>query len=291
MFHGSIVALITPFKAGAVDEAAFQRFVAFQIEQGTNGLVPCGTTGESATLSHAENRRLIDLCVEVAAGKVPVIAGTGSNSTEEAIDLTLHAQKAKSDAALIVAPYYNKPNQEGIYRHYKAIHDATDIPIFLYNVPGRTVADISVETMGRLAKLPRIVGVKDATGKLDRPGLQRAACGTDFVQLSGDDGSALAFNAQGGVGVISVTANVAPKLCAEVQSAWASGDPKRALLLNDRLVALHDAMFIEPNPAPAKYGASLLGFVQNELRLPLVEIIPATEAKVRAAMMTAGVLT
>jgi len=290
MLHGSIVALATPFKNGVVDEAAFQNFVNFQIEQGTDGLVPCGTTGESPTLTYDEHKRVIDLCVEAAAGRVPVVAGTGSNATAEAIEFTLHAQKAGADAALIVAPYYNKPSQDGMFEHFRAIHDATAIPIVLYNVPGRTVADLSVETVARLSRLERVIGIKDASGKLERVGLHRAACGPDFIQLSGDDGTALAFNAQGGTGVISVTANIAPKLCAEVQKAWREGNAALALSLNDRLVALHDAMFCEPSPAPAKYGASLLGLMTNEVRLPILPTTPVAEARVRAAMVIAGLV-
>jgi len=290
MLHGSIVALATPFKNGVVDEAAFQNFVNFQIEQGTDGLVPCGTTGESPTLTYDEHKRVIDLCVEAAAGRVPVVAGTGSNATAEAIEFTLHAQKAGADAALIVAPYYNKPSQDGMFEHFRAIHDATAIPIVLYNVPGRTVADLSVETVARLSRLERVIGIKDASGKLERVGLHRAACGPDFIQLSGDDGTALAFNAQGGTGVISVTANVAPKLCADVQKAWREGNAALALSLNDRLVALHDAMFCEPSPAPAKYGASLLGLMTNEVRLPILPTTPVAEARVRAAMVIAGLV-
>lgn len=290
MFHGSIVALVTPFKNGVLDEKAFQSFVEFQIANGTHGLVPSGTTGESATLSHAENRRVIDLCVEAAAGRVPVIAGTGSNATSEAIELTKHAQLARADGALIVAPYYNRPSQEGMYQHYKAIHDATSIPIVLYNVPGRTVSDLSVETVARLSQLPRIVAIKDASGKLERVGQHRISCRPDFVQLSGDDPTAIAFNAQGGSGVISVTANIAPRLVAEVQNLWAAGDAKGALALNDRLVALHEAMFLEPSPGPAKYAAHVLGMMSNEVRLPILPVSEGVQARIRNAMVTAGVL-
>jgi 4-hydroxy-tetrahydrodipicolinate synthase len=290
MFKGSLVALITPFRNGAVDEKAFQSLVEWQIEQGTHGLVPCGTTGESPTLSHAEHKRVVELCVEAARKRVPVIAGTGSNSTEEAIDFTRHAKKAGADAALVVCPYYNRPTQEGLYQHFKAIHDAVDLPIIIYNIPIRTATDMSVATMARLAKLPNIVGVKDATNDLARPLRTRQAIGSDFCMLSGEDVTALAFNAQGGVGCISVTANVAPRACADMQTAWLKGDTERAMRINDRLAALHDALFVETSPAPVKYAASLLGKSTAEVRLPLVAASAEAQGKVQQAMRSAGLL-
>ena len=290
MFKGSIVALITPFRGGKVDVQAFQRFVEWQVDQGTHGLVPCGTTGESPTLSHDEHDWVVELCVEAAAGRVPVIAGTGSNSTDEAIALTTHAKAAGANAALVVTPYYNKPTQAGLYAHYKAIHDAVKLPIIIYNIPGRSAVDMSVETMAELAKLPRIVGVKDATADLTRPSKMRAASGTKFCQLSGEDTTAVAFNAQGGVGCISVTANVAPRLCSQLQSAMANGDYAAALTLHDRLMPLHQALFVETSPAPVKFAASLLGLCTPELRLPLVPVTKATQDKVRAAMQATGIL-
>lgn len=288
MFRGSIVALLTPFRNGKVDDAALEKLIEFQIANGTDAIVPCGTTGESATLSHEEHRHVIQVAVETVAGRVPVIAGAGSNSTEEAIELTRFAADAGCDGALVVAPYYNKPMQEGLYQHFKAVHDAANIPILLYNVPTRTMSDISVDTMARLSRLPRIIGVKDATAKLDRVGLQRLHCGKDFVQLSGEDPTALAFNAQGGQGVISVTANVAPALSAGLQQAWAKGDCAKALEICDRLVPLNEALFIETNPGPVKFAAHLLGLCANELRLPLVPVSAATEKRVRQAMIDAG---
>jgi 4-hydroxy-tetrahydrodipicolinate synthase len=290
MFKGSLVALITPFRDGAVDEKAFQDFVAWQIAQGTHGLVPCGTTGESPTLSHDEHKRVVELCIEVAKGKVPVIAGTGSNSTAEAIALTRHAQEARADAALVVTPYYNKPTQEGLYQHFKAIHDATDIPILIYNIPPRCIIDMSVATMARLAKLPRIVGVKDATNDLTRPVRTKLAIGAQFCQLSGEDGTALAYLAQGGHGCISVTANVAPRLCADMHEAWGKGDVKTAMRLNERLMPLHEALFAETSPAPVKFAASLLGKARETCRLPLSELMPETKERVRREMRAAGIL-
>lgn len=290
MFHGSIVALITPFKDGKVDEKAFQSFVEWQVAQGTHALVPCGTTGESPTLSHDEHRRVVELCVEAAAGKVPVIAGAGSNSTSEAVELTRHARQAGAAAALVVTPYYNKPTQEGLYQHYKAIHDSADLPIIIYNIPGRSVIDMSVATMARLAKLPNIVGVKDATADLTRPIRTRLAIRPDFCQLSGEDATALAFNAQGGVGCISVTANIAPALCAAMQNAWAAGDLTEAYRLRDLLQPLHDAMFVETSPGPVKYAASLLGKASADTRLPLVAVADSTREAVKAAMTGAGLL-
>jgi 4-hydroxy-tetrahydrodipicolinate synthase len=290
MFKGSFVALITPFKNGKVDEAAFVKLVEWQIEQGTHGLVPCGTTGESPTLSHEEHKRVVKLCIETARGRVPVIAGAGSNNTVEAIELTAFAKEAGADAVLSVTGYYNKPSQEGIYRHFKAVNDAVDIPIILYNIPGRSIVDISLETMTRLFELKNIVGVKDATANLARVSLQRDAMGPEFCQLSGEDATALGFNAHGGVGCISVTANVAPALCAEFQEATLAGDFRKALEIQDRLLPLHNALFLDPNPAPVKYAASLLGFCENEVRLPLVTASTPTEEKVRDAMKSAGLL-
>jgi len=290
MMKGSLVALITPFRSGAVDEKAFQDFVDWQIEQGTHGVVPCGTTGESPTLSHAEHKRVVELCVEVARGRVPVIAGTGSNSTAEAIDLTRHAKEAGADAALIVTPYYNKPSQEGLYQHYKAINDAVDLPIIIYNIPGRCVIDMTVATMARLAKLPNIAGVKDATNDLARPLRTRGAVKEEFAMLSGEDATALAFMAQGGDGCISVTANVAPRACADMHVAWQKGDTATAMKINARLAPLHDALFVETSPAPVKYACSLIGRSTAEVRLPLVAASAQAQETVRTAMRSAGVL-
>ena len=290
MFKGSYVALITPFRDGAVDEAAFVKLVEWQIEQGTHGLVPCGTTGESPTLSHDEHKRVVELCVKTAKGRVPVIAGAGSNNTLEAIELTRFARDIGADAVLSVTGYYNKPSQEGIYAHFKAVNDAVDIPIILYNIPGRTIVDINLETMARLFELKNVVGVKDATANLARVSQQRQAMGTDFCQLSGEDATALGFNAHGGVGCISVTANVAPALCAQFQGATLAGDFRKAIEIQDRLMPLHHALFVDPNPAPAKYAMSLLGFCANELRLPLMPATGAAEQKVREAMRVAGLI-
>jgi len=290
MFQGSATALITPFSNGSVDEKAFQDFVEWQIDQGTNIVVPCGTTAESPTLSHDEDMRVTQLCVEVAKGRVPVIAGTGSNSTEEAISLTRHAKEAGADAALVVTPYYNKPNQEGLYQHYKAIHDAVDLPIVIYNIPGRCIIDMSVETMARLAKLPNIVGVKDATADLTRPAKTRREVGADFSQLSGEDATIVPFLAQGGHGCISVTSNVAPRLCADLHAAWQAADIATVQQINERLMPLHEALFVEPSPGPVKFAASLLGHCENRVRLPLVTVTPETERKVRDAMVHAGLI-
>lgn len=290
MFKGSIVALITPFRDGKVDEPAFQDFVDWQIKQGTRGVVPVGTTGESPTLSHEEHRIVISLAVEVANGRVPVIAGTGSNSTDEAIALTRHAKQIGADAALIVTPYYNKPSQEGLYQHFKAIHDAVDLPIIIYNIPPRSVIDMSVATMARLAKLPNIVGVKDATADLVRPLRTRVEIGPDFCQLSGEDATATAFLAQGGVGCISVTANVAPALCAQMQNAWAAGDLTEMARIRDLLMPLHHAMFVETSPAPVKYAASLLGKSTPDVRLPLVPCSAEGRVVVEDAMRKAGLI-
>lgn len=289
-FRGSITALITPFRDGKVDEAAFRRLVDWQIAEGTHGLVPVGTTGESPTLSHDEHMRVVALCIEAAKGRVPVIAGAGSNSTAEAVMLTRHAKEAGADAALIVAPYYNKPTQEGLYLHYKTIAEAVDLPIIVYNIPGRSVVDISVETMARLAKLPNIVGVKDATANLARVSQQRAAMGEGFCQLSGEDATALGFMVHGGQGCISVASNVAPRLCADLQNACLRGDYKTALTLQDRLMPLFDSMFVETNPGPVKYAVSKLGFCSAEARLPMVPVSEQTKAVVDAAMAQLGLI-
>lgn len=290
MFKGSIVALITPFREGKVDAVAFQDFVDWQIKQGTHGVVPVGTTGESPTLSHEEHRLVVSMTVEVAKGRIPVIAGTGSNSTEEAIALTRHAKEAGADAALVVTPYYNKPSQEGLYQHYKAIHDAVDLPIIIYNIPGRSVIDMSVATMARLAKLPNIVGVKDATADLTRPLRTRVEIGPDFCQLSGEDATVTAFLAQGGVGCISVTGNIAPALCAQLHNAWQQGDMTEVARIRDLLMPLHHAMFVETSPAPVKYAASLLGKSTPDVRLPLVPCSPDGRAVVEAAMRKTGLI-
>lgn len=289
--QGSIPALITPMKDGAVDEKAFRKFVAWQIKEGSHGLVPVGTTGESPTVTPEEHKRIIEICIEEADGKVPVIAGTGSNNTAEAIEYTEHAKKAGADAALIVVPYYNRPTQDGIYAHFKAIADTVDIPIFIYNVPGRTVANISVETLARLAKDCRnIVGTKDASADLTRPSRQRLISGEGFIQLSGEDGTALGFNAHGGLGCISVTANVAPRLCSEFQEATLKSDYKAALKLQDRLMPLHHALFVETSPGPIKYAVSLLGHCTPEARLPMVPVADSTKKVVKDAMVHAGLL-
>ncbi|HEY0267289.1 MAG TPA: 4-hydroxy-tetrahydrodipicolinate synthase [Rhizomicrobium sp.] len=291
MFKGSLVALITPMTAdGAVDEKAFARFVDWQIREGTKGIVPVGTTGESPTLSHAEHKRVVEIAVEVSAGRVPVMAGTGSNSTSEAIDLTRHAKEAGADAALVVTPYYNKPTQDGLFRHFTAIADAVDLPIYIYNIPPRSVVDMSVETMAKLSLHPNIVGVKDATANLTRPLHTTAACGAEFRQLSGEDHTALAFLAAGGHGCISVTANIAPRLCSQMHAAWQSGHLPDAMALQARLTPLHDAMFCETSPGPVKYAASLLGHTADHCRLPLAPVQEATRARVRAAMTGAGLL-
>jgi 4-hydroxy-tetrahydrodipicolinate synthase len=290
MFKGSYVALVTPFENGSIGETQFQRLVEWQINEGTHGLVPCGTTGESPTLSHAEHERVIDLCTEVTKGRVPVIAGAGSNSTEEAISLTRHAKDAGADASLHVTPYYNKPTQEGLYQHYKAIHDAVDLPLVIYNIPPRSVVDMSVETMARLAELPGVVGVKDATADPVRPLKTTLACGPVFAQMSGEDAAVLSLLANGGHGCISVTANVAPRQCSEMHLAWQAGKPGAALAIQQRLMPLHDALFAEASPGPVKYAASLLGLCDARVRLPLVEIEDETKVLVEAAMRSAGVL-
>ncbi len=287
---GSIPALVTPFKDGALDLVTLAKLVNWHIAEGSTGLVPVGTTGESPTLSHAEHRQVVEEVVRIAAGRVPVIAGAGSNNTVEGIELIQHAQKVGADAALIVTPYYNKPTQAGMVAHYTALHDCCTLPIIIYNIPGRSVVDMSPDTMGQLAKLPRIIGVKDATGKIERVSMQRATCGADFIQLSGEDATALGFNAHGGVGCISVTANVAPRLCAEFQAATLAGDYARALDYQDRLMPLHEAIFLEPGLAGAKYGLSLLGLCAEEVRLPLLTLTDGTKARIKSAMHHAGLI-
>ncbi|MDR3372907.1 MAG: 4-hydroxy-tetrahydrodipicolinate synthase [Ancalomicrobiaceae bacterium] len=290
-FKGSLTALITPFKNGAIDERTFADFVAWQIAEGTNGLVPCGTTGESATMSHAEHKRVIEITVEVAAGRVPVVAGAGSNNTAEAIDLARFAEKAGANAVLVVSPYYNKPNQEGLYQHFKAVDAEVGIPIILYNIPPRSVVDISVDTMKRLfADCRNIIGVKDATMNLNRPSLERMAIGPEWLMLSGEDGTALGYMAHGGAGCISVTSNVAPKLVSEFQAACLAGDYVKALAYQDRLMPLHRALFLEPNPGGPKFALSRLGKISNELRLPMVTVSKGVEAEIEAAMHHAGLL-
>ena len=290
MFKGSFTALITPFKNGHLDEEAFQRFIEWQINEGTHGLVPAGTTGESPTLDYDEHKRVIELAVETAKGRVPVIVGTGSNSTDEAIELTEYAAKGGADAVLIVTPYYNKPTQEGLYQHYKAINDAVNIPIVIYNIPGRSVVDMTVDTMTRCFALKNVVGVKDATANLARASQQRLAMGPEFNLLSGEDATALGFMAHGGHGCISVASNVAPRLCADFQNACLAGDYKTALALQDRLMPLHDAMFCEANPGPVKYAASRLGLCEAEMRLPLVPISQASQRIVDAALARVGLV-
>jgi len=290
MFSGSFTALVTPFKGGNLDLDALKQLVNWQIEQGSNGLVPVGTTGESPTLSHGEHETVVEVVVKTAAGRVPVIAGAGSNNTAESITLIQHAARVGADAALVVTPYYNKPTQSGLIAHFKAVHDAADLPIFIYNIPSRSVVDMLPKTMGELAKLPRIVGVKDATGDIARVSLQRATCGTDFIQMSAEDASALGFNAHGGVGCISVPSNIAPRLYAEFQAATLAGDYAKALEYQDRLMPLNTAVFLEPGLAGAKYGLSLLGKCSEEVRLPLVGLTDGTKDAIRAAMVHAGLL-
>jgi 4-hydroxy-tetrahydrodipicolinate synthase len=289
-FRGSFTALVTPFKGDALDEKAFRGLVDWQLAEGTNGLVPVGTTGESPTLSHEEHRLVVEWCVDQAGGKVPVIAGAGSNSTKEAIELARHAEKAGAAAVLIVTPYYNKPTQEGLYQHYKAINDALGIPIIIYNIPARSVIDMSIDTMKRLFELKNIAGVKDATANVGRVSQQRAALGPDFNQLSGEDATALGFMAHGGHGCISVTSNVAPRLCSEFENACLKGDYASALKYQDKLMPLHTALFIETNPAPAKYALSLLGKCAETVRLPMVTLADKTKAAVREAMVHAGLI-
>jgi 4-hydroxy-tetrahydrodipicolinate synthase len=290
MLRGSLTALVTPFADGRIDEKALRALVEWQIAEGSHGLVPVGTTGESPTLTHEEHERVIQIVVETVGKRVPVVAGAGSNNTVEAIRFLRHAERVGADAALVVTPYYNKPGQRGLLAHYTALHEACGLPIVIYNIPGRSVIDMSPETMGELAKLPRIVGVKDATGDVTRVSRQRAACGADFIQLSGEDASALGFNAHGGVGCISVTANVAPRLCAAFQEATLDGDYARALEIQDRLMPLHTALFVESNPCPAKYALATLGRCREDVRSPLVGVTEATKAQVRAAMAHAGLI-
>jgi 4-hydroxy-tetrahydrodipicolinate synthase len=289
-FRGSFTALVTPFKNGAVDEEAFRDLVDWQIAEGTNGLVPVGTTGESPTLSHGEHKQVVEWCVDQARGRVPVVAGAGSNSTAEAVDFAQHAEKAGADAVLIVTPYYNKPTQEGLYQHFKAINDAIGIPVIIYNIPARSVIDMSVDTMKRLYELKNIAGVKDATANMTRISQQRAALGEDFNQLSGEDITALGFMAHGGHGCISVTSNVAPRLCAEFQSACLKGDFAAALKLHDKLAPLHINLFVETSPAPIKYALSLIGKCANILRLPMVPATEKAQVAVREAMVHAGLI-
>ena len=289
MFSGSICALITPFRDGKIDEDAFSGFVDWQIAEGTNALVPMGTTGESPTVSHEEHKRVVELCIDVADKRVPIIAGAGSNSTAEAIELAEHAKAAGADAALIVTPYYNKPTQEGLYRHFEALN-GVGIPLIIYNIPGRSVIDMTVETMARCSKLENVIGVKDATAAVGRATEQRLACGEDFCQLSGEDITQLGFLAQGGVGCISVTANIAPKMMADMHAAWQRGDVAEAQKLNERLTPLHSDLFCEANPGPVIYGARLLGKCSEELRLPLVPITAESRGKVERAMRHAGLL-
>ncbi|MFL6799015.1 MAG: 4-hydroxy-tetrahydrodipicolinate synthase [Xanthobacteraceae bacterium] len=287
-FRGSFTALVTPFSNGSIDERALRELVDWQIGEGTDGLVPVGTTGESPTLSHDEHRHVVEWCIDQCKGRVPVVAGAGSNSTKEAIALSEHAQEAGADAVLVVTPYYNKPTQEGLYQHFKAINDAVDIPIIIYNIPARSVIDMSVDTMKRLFALEQVAGVKDATANVVRVSQQKAAMGEGFNQLSGEDATALGFMAHGGHGCISVTSNVAPRLCAEFQDACQRGDYRVALQLHDKLMPLHTALFIETNPAPAKYALSVLGKCAETVRLPMVPLAERTKAAVREAMVHAG---
>ena len=290
MFKGSLPALITPFKNGAVDFDTLKKLVDWHVAEGSHGLVPVGTTGESPTLTHDEHGAVIEAVVKAAAGRIPVIAGAGSNATAEGIGLIRHAQKVGADAALVVTPYYNRPTQAGLIAHFTALHDASDLPIIIYNIPARSVVDMLPATMGELAKLPRIIGVKDATANLARPSQQRITCGKDFNQLSGEDATALGFNAHGGVGCISVTANVAPKLCSEFQAATLRGDYATALEYQDRLMPLHEAIFIEPGLVGAKYALSVLGLCSEEVRLPLVGLTDGTKDRIKAAMQHAGLI-
>ena len=293
MFKGSNVALITPFKNNKLDETAYISLIHFHLKNGTSGLVPAGTTGESPTLSHSEHQKVIEICIREAKGKIPVIAGTGSNSTEEAVALTKHAEKAGADGALVVTPYYNKPTQEGLYQHYKSINDNTNLPIIIYNIPSRCVIDMSVDTMARLFELKNIVGVKDATGDLNRLDQTIKKLGPDFIQLTGEDGLALEFNKRGGVGIISVTGNIAPKLCSDMQKyskSKSDNEIKEAERIDQMLQPLHKSLFIESNPAPVKYAAKLLDLCSDEIRLPLVRIKKETEEKIKKALNTAKLI-
>ena len=293
MFKGSNVALVTPFKNNKLDIDNYIELIHFHIKNGTNGLVPAGTTGESPTLSHEEHEKVIELCINEAKGKIPVIAGTGSNSTEEAISLTKHAEKAGADAALVVTPYYNKPTQEGLYQHYKAINDTCGIPVIIYNIPSRSVIDMTVDTMAKLFELKNIVGVKDATGILDRVNLQKEKMGNDFIQLTGEDANVLEFNKRGGVGCISVTANIAPKLCSDFQKFSLSknnNEIKEAERINDLLQPVHKSLFIESNPSPVKYAAKLLNLCSDEVRLPLVKVTSSTKESIKNALVSAKLI-
>ena len=290
MIKGSIPALVTPFKHGELDLVTLKKLVEWHITEGSTGLVPVGTTGESPTLSHEEHQKVIEVVVQTAAGRVPVIAGAGSNNTSEGISLIRFAEKVGADAALVVTPYYNRPTQAGLVAHFTALHNACQLPIIIYNIPGRSVVDMTPDTMGTLAKLPRIIGVKDATGKIERVSMQRATCGADFIQLSGEDATALGFNAHGGIGCISVTANVAPRLCADFQAATLAGDYTKALAYQDKLMPLHEAIFLEPGLVGAKYGLSLLGLCAEDVRLPLVGLTDPTKARVKSAMQHAGLI-
>ncbi|MBU2866155.1 4-hydroxy-tetrahydrodipicolinate synthase [Pacificibacter marinus] len=290
MFKGSFPALVTPLKDGSVDFDALKRLVEWHIDQGSNGLVPVGTTGESPTLSHAEHEQVVEAVVAKAAGRIPVIAGAGSNNTAESIHLARHAASVGADAVLVVTPYYNKPTQAGLIAHFTAINDAADIPIIIYNIPGRSVVDMTPDTMAELAKLPRIIGVKDATGDLARVPATRITCGTDFLQMSGEDATALGFNAHGGLGCISVTANVAPKLCSDMQAATLKGDYATALAITDKLMPLHQAIFVEPGLCGVKYAMSLLDLCSDEVRLPLLPVADETKAQIKSALEFAGLL-
>jgi 4-hydroxy-tetrahydrodipicolinate synthase len=291
MFKGSIPALITPFNDGAVDKSAFEKFVNWQVEQGSHAVVPCGTTGESPTLTTQEHLFVTETCIKIVDGRIPVIAGCGSNSTAEAIEFVRHAENIGAAAALVVTPYYNKPTQEGMYQHFAAINDASNLPVIIYNIPGRSVIDMTVETMARCFKdIENIIGVKDATGNVARVPLQRVNVGEDFIQLSGEDQTAMAFNVHGGQGCISVTANIAPKLCSDFQNACLRGDYAAALEIQDKLTLLHDSMFLEPSPGPVKYAAQLLGLCSSEQRLPLVDIAQATKTLVEEGLKRAGLL-
>ena len=293
MFKGSNVALVTPFKGNSLDEETYIKIINFHLENGTNGLVPAGTTGESPTLSHKEHEKVIELCIQEAKGKIPVIAGTGSNSTTEAISLTQHAEKAGADGALIVTPYYNKPTQEGLYQHYKAINDKCGIPIIIYNIPGRSVIDMTVDTMARLFELKNIVGVKDATGDLNRVDETFKKIGNEFIQLTGEDGLAYEYNKRGGVGCISVTANIAPKMCSDMQKFSKSQDKdeqKKAEEIDKKLQPVHKSLFIESNPSPVKYAAKLIGICDDHVRLPLVTVLDETKAEVKKALISAELI-
>ncbi len=293
MFKGSNVALVTPFKGNSLDEETYIKIINFHLENGTNGLVPAGTTGESPTLSHREHEKVIELCIQEAKGKIPVIAGTGSNSTTEAISLTEHAEKAGADGALIVTPYYNKPTQEGLYQHYKAINDKCGIPIIIYNIPGRSVIDMTVDTMARLFELKNIVGVKDATGDLNRVDETFKKIGNEFIQLTGEDGLAYEYNKRGGVGCISVTANIAPKMCSDMQKfskSESNDEQKKAGEIDKKLQPVHKSLFIESNPSPVKYAAKLIGLCDDKVRLPLVTVLDETKAEVKKALISAKLI-